>query len=476
MSNKFLKGVDLNQGKDTGYFIPNLVGEGAPSKQTEGAVGCLYMNTNNGNMYKCTAVVNGVYTWIEIASGNGNDIPPIVNTVSGELVSITDSADRPLQGLTLYGKTTQNGTPTPSVPIALESVGNSGSLTVSVMGENLLGFQNLEPTVSQGGQMEIQDGVITRTATVTVNVINIIPTELAAYIIPTDLIPGTYLYSVDYLKKPPQWLASTKAYLKVILDDGTEAKIYEGVATELTQSGVISGVCVSILAMAVGDVLCFRPQLACGTVSTAYEAYKAPQKLTINTPDGLPGIPVSGDGNYTDSNGQQWGCDEIDFARGVYVQRVYRKAFDGTETIRTSNDGLFIVSGGMPKAKRNNLIADRYVYCADYGLNMCQMRNNHHEWYIGHTVSGFADPIAYKAYLAEQFANGTPVMIAYELLTPIETPLTAEELAQYAALHTNYPNTTVMADGAGVAVTYVADTKNYIDNKIAALSAALLNV
>lgn len=46
------------------------------------------------------------------------------------------------------------------------------------------------------------------------------------------------------------------------------------------------------------------------------------QTLTINTPNGLCGIPVDTGGNYTDSTGQQWVCDEIDFERGVFVQRV----------------------------------------------------------------------------------------------------------------------------------------------------------
>ena len=35
------------------------------------------------------------------------------------------------------------------------------------------------------------------------------------------------------------------------------------------------------------------------------------QSLTLATPNGLPGVPVSKDGNYTDSNGQQWVCDEM---------------------------------------------------------------------------------------------------------------------------------------------------------------------
>lgn len=39
------------------------------------------------------------------------------------------------------------------------------------------------------------------------------------------------------------------------------------------------------------------------------------QTLTINTPNGLCGIPVDTGGNYTDSTGQQWVCDEVDFKR-----------------------------------------------------------------------------------------------------------------------------------------------------------------
>ncbi len=50
---------------------------GAPTTATEGAVGCLYMDTNNGAMYKCTAVSDGVYTWepAETGSGGGNYAP-----------------------------------------------------------------------------------------------------------------------------------------------------------------------------------------------------------------------------------------------------------------------------------------------------------------------------------------------------------------------------------------------------------------
>ena len=39
----------------------------------------------------------------------------------------------------------------------------------------------------------------------------------------------------------------------------------------------------------------------------------------IVLPYELKGIPVKSDGNYTDANGQQWLCDEIDFEKGAPV-------------------------------------------------------------------------------------------------------------------------------------------------------------
>lgn len=59
-----------------------------------------------------------------------------------------------------------------------------------------------------------------------------------------------------------------------------------------------------------------------GSTALPFEPYKQPQSLIVSTPDGLPGIPVSSGGNYTDENGQQWISDEVDYNRGKYVQRV----------------------------------------------------------------------------------------------------------------------------------------------------------
>lgn len=70
--------------------------------------------------------------------------------------------------------------------------------------------------------------------------------------------------------------------------------------------------------------------------SPDYEPYRE-QLLTLPTHNGLPGIPVTSGGNYTDQNGQQWVCDEVDLERGAKVQRVDKAAFDSTKTLAEQN-------------------------------------------------------------------------------------------------------------------------------------------
>ena len=80
-----------------------------------------------------------------------------------------------------------------------------------------------------------------------------------------------------------------------------------------------------------------------------------------------------------------------------------------------------------------------------------------------------------NALFATMIASDTPPTILGQLETPIETPIPAEELAAYKALQTYDGTTNVMAtNGAGLSLRYIADTQKYIDNKIAALSAAML--
>lgn len=77
----------------------------------------------------------------------------------------------------------------------------------------------------------------------------------------------------------------------------------------------------------------------------------------------------------------------------------------------------------------------------------------------------------FRNFLAE---NQTTILYVTKEETFI--PLSESEQEQMNDLHTYYPTTTVSNDaGCDMSLTYIADTKAYIDNKIAAIQAAIVN-
>ena len=53
-------------------------------------------------------------------------------TASGNPVNITDSVEWPLQGLKVYGKSVQDGTPSPENPVPIVSAGEGGSIVLTI--------------------------------------------------------------------------------------------------------------------------------------------------------------------------------------------------------------------------------------------------------------------------------------------------------------------------------------------------------
>lgn len=190
------------------------------------------------------------------------------------------------------------------------------------------------------------------------------------------------------------------------------------------------------------------------------------QTITINRT--LPGIPVTSGGNYIDSDGQQWICDEVDLARGVYVQRLNQLWFDGSEIWGTYDYQAkylgFSLSNALDEThSRTPGISNQFDNfkqsvedCIWVGVGNTSLYVITKEW----SDKGLD---AWKSHL-----NENPLCVIYPRLTPIETPLSETELVAYRSLHTNKPNTTILNDaGAHMAVEYVADTKLYIDKKLA---------
>jgi hypothetical protein len=62
----------------------------------------------------------------------------LVGSETGNPIAVDDAFTAPLCGLTVYGRSTQDGTPTPDAPVPIVSAGDSGSVAVKLTGANVL--------------------------------------------------------------------------------------------------------------------------------------------------------------------------------------------------------------------------------------------------------------------------------------------------------------------------------------------------
>ena len=172
------------------------------------------------------------------------------------------------------------------------------------------------------------------------------------------------------------------------------------------------------------------------------------QTLTLPTPNGLPGIPVTSGGNYTDQNGQQWVCDEVDLERGVKVQRIYEVDVDG-ENVKFEQADVYanLAPKGIPIA---------FVSGGERARAISTFTSL--PWFYN-KASQFLYLIAANIYdQLNESCKKQLGKIYYALATPIETPLTPDEIAAYKALTAYGPDTVVQAgDGAGVKLGYQRD-------------------
>lgn len=188
------------------------------------------------------------------------------------------------------------------------------------------------------------------------------------------------------------------------------------------------------------------------------------QTLTLPTPNGLPGIPVTSGGNYTDPGGQRWVCDELDLERWVKVQRIrikalspdiawsYRKTNRGNNNFQTRIYNADVATIGKPCFC--NILRHTNNSWDDIPQNLPKIYANDQEI----TIS-FPPNSEYSSLeVFKQLLTNVESVIYYALATPIENPLTPAELAAYKAITAYAPDTVVQAaDGAGLKLDYQRD-------------------
>lgn len=388
-----------------------------------------------------------------LARGRGG---AIVCEVEDTAVSVDDASDMAIQGMRIFGRSTQDGTPTPDAPVEIKSVEKP---VIYVCGKNLLKHKYSVGTHTINGLnfTVSKDGSVTLNGTPTASAGFVFETlAVNEPIILTGCPSGgttrTYRMTADCYKND--------VFAETTFDLGDGLKITPDMADYVN---------INVFAFAgtVFNNLVFYPMVRLASdPNPTYEPYKTIQ--TIETANPIHGIPlisssiVTAKPNYIDRDGNRWVCDEVDLERGVYIQRVKKYIMDGTlpvvmlsttaEKTRFDVDWIVGVPGG-------GVMCDSLRWDVSQQVNTVQVHGDTGKLVL--FVDKATNPADFHAYLAKH-----PITVLIQT-APVEIPLSETELAAYRTLRSNYKNTTVLNDaGAHMAVKYAADTKLYIDKKI----------
>ena len=352
----------------------------------------------------------------------------LVGSETGNPVSCDDAYSAPLCGLTVYGRSTQDGTPTPDNPVPIVSAGDGGSVAVKVTGKNWM-----PPNLITGNFVECS---VKKNTQITV-------------VFKGDIVSqgGNILFIGE--NNEQMWFGIDKGSVRKDIVLKANATKFQYLLEDMASENVC---------------------MAWNASSPDYEPYRE-QLLTLPTPNGLPGIPVASGGNYPDQNGQQWICDEVDLERGVKVQRV--KSVD----ISSLDKSFWVFRNDIDA----NVSATRYSNKAaiiDFRASAPAMSNILPAG-VGNDVNTFR-LVATPLYLYQfnldsskfptveswvEYLEANTVLIIYAPATPIETPLTPAEIAAYKAITAYAPDTVVQAsDGAGIKLDYQRDVNLVVKN------------
>ena len=358
----------------------------------------------------------------------------LVGSETGNPVSCDNAFAAPLCGLNVYGKSTQDGTPTPDSPVPIVSAGDGGTIAVKMTGKNLLYIPDGKGT-ARGVTITSKNGIISISGTATEDGYVYLPVKQIS-------IHGLAL------------LSSNVSATTVKLVSASWNVLFTQDSANNTQE-VITRICFIVKKGTNYDLNGINVQLELGSTATAYSPYRE-QLLTLPTPTGLPGIPVTSGGNYTDPSGQQWVCDEVDLERGVKVQRVNKVEVDG-ETVKFVQTGNHanITLRDLPIALYN---IGQKIFATSTFTELSWFYNMVNGQFLYLIAPDMSDKI--NVSCKKQLGK-----IYYALATPIETPLTPAEIAAYKALTAYAPDTVVQAsDGAGIKLDYQRDVNLVIKN------------
>lgn len=408
----------------------------------------------------------------------------IIDTMRGSVVQAADSAEAFMEGLKIFGKSEQDGTPTPESPKEIKSIGGNGEVKVNINTGNLFPLNKFkEYEVNNSAKQITLNGdrilFVGKGTTAKEDIVFFLNKEADKLSLP----PGKYTLSFKS-NKPyggTNGENTVEMYLIVEKKSGT---VYQSTGNAGKRTVDIED----------GDKMYFRFDINNNSMSAEfydimfnlgdtplpYEPY-AEQSLAIQTPDGLPGIPVTSGGNYTDSTGQQWVCDEICEQDGVIGVKKYltEKTIDKNSELnnRLSNYGAVEKNTILTRVADKTLKKTGAILAREFRVKNSWFNDEECAWMteqgIDFRLSRERLGLAAETTIEEnnaavlKYLETHPLYFVAQLNVPVFEPLPEEVQQKFKALHTYYPTTVVTNNAnADMRLDYVADTKLYVKKEL----------
>ena len=170
--------------------------------------------------------------------------------------------------------------------------------------------------------------------------------------------------------------------------------------------------------------------------------------------------------------------DKLEKVDGVWCWRYQHKILSGAEIkenfrgIHSSGSVMINISTLGIMDKQNDAASDKFIYSTQ---SVAALKNGEFRIIYGNAYLKI-DGVA-TAEEGRQWLESNDITIIAQASAPESIPLSPSEQDKLNALIMYAPETEVTnTDGCNMELTYTVDTKSYVDSKIAAISAAVLEV
>lgn len=354
-------------------------------------------------------------------------------TKGGEIVNnessytLNNTVHYPLLGLNLYGKSTQNGTPTPENPVDIVSVGDSGSVAVTACGKNIV-----DPSKITNGGFDYASGTeINNSGRARTGYIAVTPTYLIGSVPDGYSILSIYHYTAakEFLGVGGvSLLKGQNGFIRLLFKRNDGAAITTDDLNTLKSTIIVTN----------GE-------------SVEYEPYKG-STASITTALPLCGIPVDSGGSYTDSTGQQWVCDELIYnadGTGKIIKHI------GSYTISSNSDVHLMENTGVYRRfsiwniphKNMSMSAPctAYKYQSGFEFDSGDI-DSYADCFV--LINSSARFVSNATTVDEFIVTNTGVKFTYPLAEPQEIELSAAEMAELKELQ-SYDSVTNIYNNSG---------------------------